>query len=201
MYQQNIMPELHKNTPTFYAKSQKQWRAWLQKNHATQKNVFLIIYKKESGKPSVYYNEAVNEALCFGWIDSKINKRDDKSYYQYFAQRNPKSNWSKVNKEKIEALLQQGLMQPAGLATIELAKKTGTWTALDKVEALEIPTEMQQLFSKNKLAKTNWEAFSRSAKRGILEWIYNAKTETTKLKRIEQTVSLAQQNIKANFPA
>lgn len=195
------MPEIHKNIQTFYAKSRKVWREWLQKNHATEQSVFLIIYKKESGISTVYYPEAVDEAICFGWIDSKINKRDDQSYYQYFAKRNPKSNWSKVNKEKVALLTAQGLMQPAGLESIELAKQTGTWTALDKVEALELPIQMKTLLAKNKQAKTNWEAFSRSTKRGILEWIYSAKTIATQQARIEKTVSLAAENIKANYPS
>ena len=92
--------ELKDGIKTYYAKSQADWRNWLEANHAAEKSVWLIIYKKESGKPSVYYSEAVDEAICFGWIDSKPNKRDDESYYQFFAKRNAKSNWSKVNKAK-----------------------------------------------------------------------------------------------------
>ena len=192
--------ELHKNTPTFHAKTRAAWRKWLEKNHAITNSVFLIIYKKESGVPSVYYPEAVDEAICFGWIDSKINKRDEQSYYQYFAHRNPKSNWSKVNKEKVEKLLVANLIAPAGLAAIELAKQTGTWTALDKVETIDIPDDLQKLFNKNKVAAANFEAFPRSAKRGILEWIQNAKRPETRLKRIEETVAKAAVNVKANFP-
>ena len=93
--------ELHNNIKTFHAKTRKNWRKWLEKNHESEKSVWLIIYKKESETPSIYYPEAVDEALCFGWIDSKPNKRDEHSYYQFFSKRNPKSNWSKVNKEKI----------------------------------------------------------------------------------------------------
>jgi uncharacterized protein YdeI (YjbR/CyaY-like superfamily) len=185
---------------TFYAKSQKAWRDWLIKNHGKEKSIWLIIYKKESGIPSIYYPEAVDEALCFGWIDSKPNKRDNESYYQFFAQRNPKSNWSKVNKEKVERLIKNKQMTSAGMKMIDLAKKIGTWTALDNVENLVLPQELMHSFNKNKKALTNWEAFPKSAKRGILEWIYNAKKIETKLKRIEETVNLAAKNIKANFP-
>ena len=100
--------ELKDGIKTFYAKSQKEWRKWLEKNHQSEKSIWLIIYKKESGTPSVYYTDAVDEAICFGWIDSKPNKRDDESYYQFFAKRNPKSNWSKVNKGKVAKLLEKG---------------------------------------------------------------------------------------------
>jgi len=157
------MMELHKNTPTFSAKNRAAWRKWLEKNHATTNSVFLIIVRKESGVPSVYYPEAVNEAICFGWIDSKINKRNEQSYYQYFAKRNPKSNWSKVNKEKVEKLLAANLLAPAGLAAIELAKKSGTWTALDEVTAMRIPVDLQQLFTENKTASANFDTFPQSA--------------------------------------
>ena len=192
------MMEPTDNENTFYAKDREAWRNWLQENHFTQASIWLIIYKKESSTPSIYYPEAVDDALCFGWIDSVPKKRDAESYYQFFSKRNPKSNWSKVNKQKIERLLNENKMMPQGLKMVELAKVTGTWDALDKVENLEIPDEMKDLFNKNELAKTNFENFPASTKRGILEWIYNAKTETTKLKRITETVSLAAQNIRAN---
>jgi uncharacterized protein YdeI (YjbR/CyaY-like superfamily) len=192
--------ELKDGIKTYYAKSTKSWRDWLEKNHQKEKSVWLIIYKKESEVPSVYYPEAVDEALCFGWVDSKPNKRDDESYYQYFAKRNPKSNWSKVNKDKVANLIKTNKMSASGLEIIAIAKKTGTWIALDKVENLELPKALEQLFTKNKLAFKNWEAFPKSAKRGILEWILNAKKEETFNKRIYETVSLAEKNIKANFP-
>lgn len=190
--------EIYNGIQTFHAKARKEWRKWLEKNHQSEKSVWLIIYKKESDTQSVYYPEAVDEALCFGWIDSKPNKRDEHSYYQFFAKRNPKSNWSKVNKEKVAKLLEQGLMHRSGLEMIELAKQNGTWTALDEVENITIPDDLKMLFSKNKTAFENWENFPRSSKRGILEWIMNAKKPETLQKRIEETVSLAEKNIKAN---
>src|SRR3954454_11068734 len=107
--------ELKEGIKTFYAKSGKEWRAWLEKNGDKEKSVWLIIYKKEKGIPSVYYREAVDEALCFGWIDSKANKRDDESYYQFFARRNPRSKWSKVNKDKVEIMIAEGLMHESGM--------------------------------------------------------------------------------------
>ena len=190
--------ELHNGINTVHAKTRKEWRRWLEKNHQSEKSVWLIIYKKESNTPSVYYPEAVDEALCFGWIDSKANKRDKTSYYQFFSRRNPKSKWSRVNKEKVTYLIEQGLMQRAGFEMIEIAKQLGTWTALDEVENITIPEDLQELFLKNKTAFGNWENFPRSSKRGILEWIVNAKKPETRQKRIEETVSLAGKNVKAN---
>jgi uncharacterized protein YdeI (YjbR/CyaY-like superfamily) len=186
--------------PQTTASSRSEWRNWLQKHHDSYTFVWLEIYKKESGIPSVTYKEAVDEALCFGWIDSKPNKKDSKSYYQFFAKRNPKSNWSKVNKEKVEILIAQGLMTSAGMKMIELAKENGTWNFLDQVETLELPIDMEQLFGQNPKAFENWNTFSKSAKRGILEWIANAKTPQTRGKRIQETVELAGQNLKANHP-
>ncbi len=190
--------ELKNDIQTFYAKDAKAWRAWLQKNHTKEKSVWLIIYKKESSKPSVYYKEAVDEALCFGWIDSKPNKRDDESYYQFFAKRNPKSNWSKVNKAKVEKLIKENRMAKAGLEAIEIAKQIGTWTALDEVDNSILPDDLKKALLKNKTAMRNFEGFPKSSKKIILEWIQNAKKEETRLKRIEETVLLAAKNLRAN---
>ncbi len=191
--------ELKEGIGTFHAKSRQEWREWLGKNHQTEKSVWLIIYKKKSNVSSVYYSEAVDEALCFGWIDSKPNKRDDESYYQFFAKRKPTSNWSKVNKEKVEKLVAQNLMAPAGLEMIEIAKQKGTWTALDEVENMTIPGDLKEAFDNNTTAFAYWDKFSRSSKRGILEWILNAKKPETRQKRIDKTVTLASENIKANY--
>ena len=186
--------------PQTTASSRSEWRNWLQKHHDSYTFVWLEIFKKDSGTPSVTYKEAVDEALCFGWIDSKPNKKDSKSYYQFFAKRNPKSNWSKVNKEKVEILIAQGLMTSAGLKMIELAKENGSWNFLNQVEKLELPIDLEQLFSQNTKALENWNTFSKSSRRGILEWIANAKTPQTRVKRIQETVELASQNLKANHP-
>ena len=191
--------EMKSGVKIFYAKTQKEWRKWLEKNHRSEKAVWLIFYKKGSGIQSTNYAEALEEALCFGWIDSKAIKKDDESYYQYFAKRKPESNWSKVNKEKVARLIEKGLMTSAGFESIEIAKRNGTWTALDEVEELIIPPDLQLLFDKNIAAFENWKNFSRYIKRGILEWILNAKRSETRQKRIAETVELAEKNIKANF--
>lgn len=191
--------ETYKNVPTCYASDATVWSEWLSSNSQTNNAVFLILYKKGSGTPSITYDEAVDVALCYGWIDSKINKRDESSWYQYFAKRNPKSNWSKVNKVKVERLLAEGRMALPGLDMIRIAKESGTWTALDDVENLVLPIEMKIMLEKNQVALAYWEAFPRSVKRGILEWIFNAKKPETKRERITKTVAMASINKRANF--
>lgn len=190
--------ELHNDLPTYHAKNRKEWRQWLAKNHQSEKSVWLIIYHKSSATPSVYYEEAVEEAICFGWIDSIAHKRDTESKYQFFAVRKPKSNWSKANRERAERMMAKKQMKPAGLAMVELAKKNGTWTALVDVQNSVIPPDLQAAFKKNKTAFKNFEAFPPSSKRIILEWILNAKKPETREQRIKQTVELAEKNIKAN---
>lgn len=183
---------------SFYAEDQKAWRNWLAKYHDQMDSVWLIIYKKDSGTPSVYYPEAVDEALCFGWIDSKPNKRDAESFYQFFSKRNPKSNWSKVNKNKIERLLKAKKIAPAGLEMIRIAKERGTWDALNDVENLIVPEDLQVALEAVPNALDYFKAFPPSTRRGILEWIFNAKRPETRQKRIKETAVLAGENIRAN---
>lgn len=180
------------------APTRADWRQWLTDNHATEKSVWLKIYKKTSSTPSITYDEAVDEALCFGWIDSSIKKGDDQHYLQFFAERNPKSNWSRVNKAKVEKLIAAGLMTDAGQAMIDLAKRTDTWTALDDVENLVSQPDLQEQLDANPVAKGHFEAFPRSVKRGMLEWLLNAKTPATRAKRIAEIVTLAERNERAN---
>jgi len=193
-----MIQEIHRGTKAVSAPTRKIWRTWLAKNHEKETSVWLIIFHKKSRQASVYYDEAVEEALCFGWVDSVSNSRNEESSYLYFAKRKPKSNWSKANKDRVEKLTKLGLIMPAGQAMIDLAKQTGTWTALEVVDQLTIPPDMQKLFDKNKTAEKNFLAFPASTRRGILEWILNAKRSETRQKRIEETVTLAAQNIRAN---
>ena len=190
--------ELYNDLKTYYAKDSKSWRNWLSKNGTREKFVWLIIYRKNAGIKSIYYDEAVEQALCFGWIDSKANKRDEHSFYLSFARRNPKSNWSKLNKNRVDKLIDLKQMNEKGLEVIGMAKANGAWTALDKIENLELPADLIIALQKLLLAANNFNAFPRSVKKGILEWIQNAKREETRNKRIEQTVSLAEKNIRAN---
>ena len=181
-----------------HPKSRAEWRKWLEKNHTRNEGVWLISYKKATGKPRVDYDESVEEALCFGWIDSKGNKLDDKRSMLWFAPRKAGTGWSKLNKERVARLIQAKRLAPAGLAKINAAKKDRSWNALDAVEALEIPSDLEEAFSKNETARGYFEAFPRSAKRAILEWISSAKKSETRAKRIEETVTKAEQNIRAN---
>lgn len=182
----------------YYPKNRKAWRNWLQKNYADKQNIWLIIYRKTAGKPTVTYDEVVEEALCFGWIDSKPNKRDDESYFLFVAPRKPKSPWSALNKRRIEILLQQNKIEKPGLEKIEAAKKDGSWILLDKIEALEMPVELKEAFSKNKKGLNNFEQFPPGVKKQIYQWVDNAKTEQTLQKRVKETVELAEKNIRAN---
>jgi uncharacterized protein YdeI (YjbR/CyaY-like superfamily) len=193
-----MIQEIHRGTKAVSAPTRKIWRNWMAKYHEKETSVWLIIFHKKSRQASVYYDEAVEEALCFGWVDSVSNSRNEESSYLYFAKRKPKSNWSKANKDRVEKLTKLGLIMPAGQAMIDLAKKMDTWTALEVVDQLTIPPDMQKLFDKNKTAEKNFLAFPASTRRGILEWILNAKRPETRQKRVEETVTLAAQNIRAN---
>lgn len=148
----------------------------------------------------MYYSEAVDEALCFGWIDSAPRKRDERSYYLYFSPRKPRSKWSGVNKAKVENLLKAGKMADAGLRMVQLAKETGTWEALAEVDALTEPEDLAGALNANPESRKNWNAFAPSARRGILEWIHDAKQPATRQKRIAETARLAALNLRANFP-
>jgi uncharacterized protein YdeI (YjbR/CyaY-like superfamily) len=182
----------------FYAKNRKDWREWLQNNHLDLKKVWLLLHKKTSPEASVSYEEAVEEALCFGWIDSKPRKKDEHTFLLFFSRRKPKSVWSASNKKRLVKLIANGQMMPAGLESIEIAKANGSWTSIDEVEAMVMPVALEKAFKKNKLAKANFMAFPASVKKGIYQWISSAKTETTLKKRLLETVSLAEKNIRAN---
>jgi uncharacterized protein YdeI (YjbR/CyaY-like superfamily) len=182
----------------FYAKDRKSWRKWLQVNHLTIQQVWLVLHKKSSPDPSVNYEEAVEEALCFGWIDSKPMKRDEHTFLLFFSKRKPKSVWSASNKKRLVTLIATGQMMPAGLASIEIAKANGSWTSIDDVEAMVMPSALEKALKKNKLASANFNAFPASVKKGIYQWIGSAKTDVTREKRIYETVTLAEKNIRAN---
>ena len=183
---------------SFQATSRSCWRGWLSANHQESSGVWLITYKKASGKPRLEYSESVEEALCFGWVDSLPRKLDEERSMLYFAPRKNGSGWSALNKQRVESLIQNGLMMPAGLAKVEAAKKDGTWSKLDDVDALVIPDDLRAELRKHEHANKFFEAFPKSVKRGILEWILNAKRQETRLKRIAETARLASNNERAN---
>jgi uncharacterized protein YdeI (YjbR/CyaY-like superfamily) len=187
----------HKGTPVVEMPDSATWRAWLAANGTTTKKVWLRMYKKETGIPTIVTQDAVDDAICFGWIDSLINKFDNQSFVLYFAPRNPKSNWSRVNKEKVARLIADGKMTPIGLAMIETAKKTGTWTALDDVENGVVPSDLQAaLYAADEQTRTNFEQFLRSFKRGLLEMMLNTKGAEARARRIEFILGKAERNEK-----
>jgi uncharacterized protein YdeI (YjbR/CyaY-like superfamily) len=175
-----------------------QWRRWLSKNHGRQEGIWLISFKKETGRPRMQYAEAVEEAICFGWVDSLPRKLDAERSMLWFAPRKPGSAWSKINKGRVVRLTAQGRMQPAGQAKVDAAKKDGSWRALDNVEKLVIPRDLEAALGAHGRAAFCFEHFPRSVKRGILEWIQKAKKTETRAKRIEETARLASKNIRAN---
>ncbi len=188
------MVKFEEQLATFSPQSRQEWRDWLIQNHQTSVGIWLVYYKVKSGKPSVKYSEAVQEALCFGWIDSKVKSIDEERYTQIFTPRKPKSVWSKLNKKYIEELISQDLMTEAGLAKIAAAKQDGSWNSLDAVEELIIPPDFNQALTANPIAQQNFLAFNRSTKKNILQWLTSAKRLETRLNRIEKIVIYAEQN-------
>jgi uncharacterized protein YdeI (YjbR/CyaY-like superfamily) len=192
------MPNPLDQLATFHAHTRAEWRQWLQAHHADSPGIWLITNKKKSGNAHLRYDEAVEEALCFGWIDSLPRKLDDARSMLLFTPRKPKSGWSKLNKDRVEKLLAAGLMTEAGLEKIELAKQNGAWTSLDAVESLTVPPDLQAALDANPTARGYFEKFSKTVRKGILQWIESAKRPQTRQKRIDETVALAAKNEKAN---
>lgn len=174
------------------------WRQWLEEHHARPQGIWVVTFKKSSGQPSLGYDALVEEALCFGWIDSKPGKVDAWRTKLWFAPRKRGTGWSRLNKERIARLQADGLLHPAGETKIAEAQADGSWTKLDAVESLEIPADLENAFRQHRGAAANFEAFPRSAKRGILEWILQAKRPETRARRIAETASLAARNERAN---
>jgi uncharacterized protein YdeI (YjbR/CyaY-like superfamily) len=164
------------------------WRDWLRENSEDADEVWLVIRHSGSGTPGVRHGEAVEEALCFGWIDSLARKRDATSMRQRFTPRNPRGAWSKVNRELVERLTAQGLMTPRGQAAIDLAKRTGMWDLLAEAQEGIVPDDLRARLAAHPGASARFDALSRSARRASLEWIARAKRPETRERRIARTV-------------
>lgn len=182
---------MNNETEIFYPKTQKEWRQWLEKHHSKKQSVWLVTYVKSSEKPSVAWSDAVDEALCFGWIDSKKVKIDAETAHQFFSKRKAKSTWSKINKEKVTKLIEDGKMHQAGLDIIEIAKQNGSWTILDSVEALEIPQDLEEALNQYQGAKDFFMGLSKSAKKLMLSSLVLAKRPETRQKRVDEIALLA----------
>ena len=183
---------------SYYAKDRKGWRNWLIKHHAKEPGVWLIYYKKGSGKTRVSYEAAVEEALCFGWIDSIMKPIDEEKYMQKFTPRKIKSVWSALNKKRVEKLLEQKLMTPAGLAIIDTGKKNGSWVQLDHVENLIMPPDLEKFFAKNRRVFKYFEGLGKFRKKQWLYRLHNAKLPQTRKKRIAELVAEAGAGKKVN---
>lgn len=187
-----------KEIETFCPTSRQQWRQWLEENHLSKQAVWLVYYKKKSNVASITWSEAVDEALCFGWIDSKAQAIDDEKFMQFFSRRKPKSVWSKINKEKIQRLMAEGLIAPAGHESIETAKQNGSWTILDEVEELLLPNDLEIEFDTQPGSKDFFLSLSKSVRKAMLQWLVLAKQPETRQKRIKEIVELAAQKKKPN---
>jgi uncharacterized protein YdeI (YjbR/CyaY-like superfamily) len=182
---------------TFNPADRNAWRKWLAANYTSKEKVCVVIFNKTSKTPNLTYGDVVEEALCFGWIDNKGIKRDEESMYLQCCPRKPKSNWSKLNRERATKMIREGLMTEAGQVFIDIAKKTGAWDASMKAEV--IPPDLKKFFDKKKRAFKNFQSFPPSSQRAIFQWIWDAKSAETRKRRIEKTVTLAAQNIRAKL--
>jgi uncharacterized protein YdeI (YjbR/CyaY-like superfamily) len=186
IYAKSAAAMVKDETDSFYPTSRKQWRKWLEKNHDKKDAVWLICYKKEAKKATVAWSDIVDESLCFGWIDSIRKSIDNERYKQRLTKRKAKSTWSKINKNKAERLIKEGLMTEAGLKAIDVAKKNGYWSILDEVEELIIPSDLESAFKKKAGSKAHFQSLSRSARRMLLLGLVMTKQKETRIRRIKE---------------
>lgn len=185
-----------KEIEIFYPISLTDWRKWLAKNHLSKQSVWLVFYNKNSDHKSITWSEAVDVALCFGWIDSKKIKIDQETSHQFFSKRKANSTWSKINKQKVGQLIENRLMTEVGYKSIEIARQNGSWTILDDVEELIIPEDLKVELKSRSVATDYFEHLSKSVKKAILQWLVLAKRPETRQKRITEIVELADQKLK-----
>lgn len=180
-----------------YFKNADEWRTWLHKNHHSSKGIYLLFYKVSSDYESIRWEEAVQVAICYGWIDSTVKKIDEHQRRQLFTPRKDKSVWSKLNKTYIEKLIQENTMHESGLRKIEIAKQNGSWNSLDEVENHVIPEDLQLAFKDNPKAWSNYQSFSPSYRKSYLYWLNQAKRVETRQNRIREIIRLCEQNCKS----
>lgn len=197
-YQCPIMPSPDAR-PQYQPASRAEWRQWLAAHHASTPGVWLVYGKKASGLPSLSYAEAVEEALCFGWIDSHPRKLDADRTQLLFTPRKPKSGWSKANKERLLRLEAAGLLMPAGLAAIARARQNGAWESLDAAEAGHVPADLAAALATDEAAARHFAAFAPSARKQVLTWVLAAKRPETRAHRVAETVRLAALGKRANI--
>ena len=178
-------------------KNRTEWREWLEKHHEVEKELWLIYYKKHCGKESIQYEEAVEEALCYGWIDSKVKRIDDERYLQRYTPRKSKSNWSKSNKRRVEKLIDNDQMTKAGLSVINAAKQDGSWEILDDIETgAVIPDDLAEAFVKNPIAMKFFNSLSPSHQKQYLWWLKSAKKSETRNNRLLSIIERCERGVK-----
>jgi uncharacterized protein YdeI (YjbR/CyaY-like superfamily) len=186
-----------KEMPVISFASLDEWRKWIAENHDKSNGVWLRFFKKDSGEKTVTYSEALEEALCYGWIDGQVNKFDDQSYIQRFTPRRPKSIWSKRNTEKAERLIREGKMKKAGMEQVELAKADGRWQqAYDSSTNMKLPEDFLQELSKNKKAKTFFEGLNKTNQYAIAWRLQTAKKPETREKRLKEILAMMREGKK-----
>ena len=180
-----------------YFENGARWREWLERNHAIATETWLLHYKKGVARPGISYREALDEALAFGWIDTKLKSLDKESYKLRYVPRKPGSLWSKINRGRVEQLFKEGRMTPAGMAAVEAARKSGKWDgAYTFLKPFEMPEDLKKALLENEKAFKNFAAFANSYRNGYIHWVNSARTEVTRRKRIEDVVKCAAANIK-----
>jgi uncharacterized protein YdeI (YjbR/CyaY-like superfamily) len=185
---------------TFLASTADDWRAWLEQHGPSEREVWLIIHHTDSATTSVRYHEAIEHALCFGWIDSHARKHDADSSLLRFTPRSPRSTWSRVNRERAERMIEQGLMTERGQAMIDVAHAAGTWQVVPDDLSSAMPDDLREALDRNVAARDHFERFPPSSQRLILEWVASAKRPETRRRRIDRTVELAAIGVRANHP-
>ena len=180
-----------------HADDRATWRAWLEANHTTARGAWLVTWRPRSSHPHLDYEAAVEEALCYGWVDSTAGRVDDDRTKLYFAARKPRSAWSASNKMRVARLIDQGLMAPAGLAVIDQAKATGDWEILDSVERLEVPDDLAAALAARPPAGANFAAFPASVRKQHLAWLATARRPQTRAERIARISEAAARNERA----
>jgi uncharacterized protein YdeI (YjbR/CyaY-like superfamily) len=180
-----------------HADDRETWRAWLAAHHATARGVWLVTWRPRSGRVSLPYDAAVEEALCFGWVDSTTARFDDDRGKQYFSPRKARSFWAASNKARVARLIADGRMTPAGLAVIEQAKANGMWAISDSVERLEIPADLAAVLDAHHGAAANFAAFPPTARKQMLWWVMEAQRSSTRAARIAAVAEAAAENRRA----
>ena len=178
-------------------KNREEWRNWLNQHHDKSNGVWLVFYKKRTGKPTLEYNEAVEEALCFGWIDSIIKKVDDEKYLRKMTPRKPDSKWSELNKKRVNKLIKQGFMTKAGILKVNEAKASGQWNKPESPQfSLDIPKELESALAKNRKAQKFFDKLAPSYQKQFIGWIAVAKRQGTKDRRVRESIALLEKGNK-----